>query len=344
MDIIKVLSELSNSDGVAGAERHTSEIAAGYLKEYFDEVVIDDLNNVIATTGEEANKKHLLLDAHIDEVGMIVNYITDDGFLKVSSCGGLDRRILTAQEVVVFGKKTIKGVVATLPPHLVTGGHDNTPELADIFIDIGYNKEDAQELVSLGDRAVFMHHTSQLLDNRLSGKALDDRAGVASILWALHLLRGKELPVRLSVLFSAQEEVGCAGAKVASYTISPDIAIAVDVSFALTPDDKPEKCGIMGDGVMIGVSPSLDRELSTALIETAKSDKIKYQIEPMGGKTSTNADYIAVTKGGVRTALLSVPIKYMHTPTELVDIDDIKATGELMANFIMRGCNEGGVI
>ncbi len=275
------------------------------------------------------------MDAHIDEVGLVVTYITDEGFLKVAGSGGLDRRILTAQQVVVYGKKNLTGVVTSIPPHLQKDGN-SLPDVGDIYIDIGYSKKQAQELVSQGDRVCFSSSALSMLNGRFAAKSLDNRAGMAAILYALELVKDRLLNCRVAVLFSAQEETSGAGAVTATFDMSPDFAISVDVSFALTPDDKVEKCGEMGGGVMIGVSPILDKDMSDEMIHLAKEKGIKHQLEIMGSKTGTNADGIAISKSGVRTALLSVPLKYMHTPVEVVDLEDIKATGELMAQYLLN--------
>ncbi len=335
MNLYKILLELTTSFGSSGREGDVCDVAKKYLDEYFDEVIRDDLNNLCAISSDINESKPLvLLDAHIDEIGFVVTYITDDGFLKVAATGGFDRRILTAQQVVIHGKKPLMGVITSIPPHLEKDG-DSMPGVDEIYIDIGYCKQRAEEMVSLGDRATIVSSAHSMLNGRFNAKSLDNRAGVTAILYALQLLKDKTPNCRLAVLFSSQEETSGAGARTAAFEISPDYAIALDVSFALTSDDKPEKCGKMGDGVMIGISPILDSGMSDKLLSIAKEKGIKHQVEVMGGKTGTNADYIAVSKSGVKTALLSIPLKYMHTPTELVDIEDIKATGELIAQYLM---------
>ena len=158
------------------------------------------------------------------------------------------------------------------------------------------------------------------------------------MLWALDKLKGKQTDYNISVLFAAQEETGERGAQTGAYRLSPDLAVAVDVSFAKTHFESEEDCGIMGRGVMIGVAPSLCAELSDAFINTAKQSDIPYQIEVMNGKTGTDADKISVTKSGVKTVTLSIPLKYMHTPTEVLDLRDIDYTASLIAEFAQGRC------
>ncbi len=336
MNLKEILYDLTSANGVAGEENVASLKAKNYLSNYFDDVKIDDFYNVFATKKGSGEGPHILLDAHIDEIGMIVTYITEEGFLKVANCGGVDRRILLAQEVIVFGKSTVKGVVTSTPPHLEKD-EKSLPKVDEIFIDIGFSKEQAEQVVSLGDKVIFSNHSTELLNGKITAKAIDDRCGVLAILYALEILKEHKLNCDLSVLFSAQEETGEKGAKIGGYNINPDLAIVVDVSFAKTAGENAEKCGKMSEGVMIGVSPSLNKKLSEEMILIAKENDIPYQIEVMSGLTGTNADEIGVTRGGVKTVTLSIPIKYMHTPIELVDIVDVEATGKLIAKYILKG-------
>lgn len=339
MNIKEKLFALSSITGVAGDENLASNLAYSYLKEYSEDAYIDDFGNVIGTIGKRVEgKPNILLDAHIDEIGLIITYITDDGFLKCSNCGGIDRRLLLAQQVTIFGKENIAGIITSTPPHLEED-NKKVPKMSDIFIDIGMTKEQAGKLISLGDRAVIKTECCELLNGLITGKALDDRAGVVAILHALDIIKGDELSCSISVLFSSQEETGERGAKTASYKINPDVAIVVDVSFALTADDSEYKCGKLGAGGMIGIAPSLNKAMSNSLIEIAKNKNIPYQIEVMNGTTGTNADVIGVTRSGVKTGTLSIPLKYMHTPVEVVDIADIEKTGELIAEFLRRDWN-----
>lgn len=336
MDTKKLLFKLSNISGVSGDEDRASELAMEYLRRYSKDVKKKN-GNVIANIGERSkDKTHILLDAHIDQIGMICTYITGDGFVKVGNVGGLDRRLLMAQRVTIHGKRNITGIIASTPPHLVGNGENKVPKMEDICIDTGYKKAELEEIISLGDSISFSTESRELIGGRITGKSLDDRCGVVAILYALEQLKGEELPCSLSIVFSAQEEVGERGAKIAAYEINPDIAIAVDVSFAYTADDIEYKCGKMGDGAMIGISPTLSRNISDVLIETAKSYNIPYQIEVMGGLTSTNADQFSVNRCGVKTCTVSIPLKYMHTPVEVIQISDVENTGRLIAAFIRR--------
>lgn len=212
----------------------------------------------------------MLLDAHIDEIGMIVTYITEDGFLKISGCGGLDTRLLLAQQVTVYGKEKLTGIVTSTPPHLEKDS-SVAPDLDSIFIDIGFtSRENAAKYVSLGDRVLIENKAERLAGSRVTSKAIDDRSGCTAILKTLELLNGQQTAYNIAVCFSTQEEVGERGAKTTVFDISADYAIVVDVSFARTHYESEEECGIMGKGAMIGIAPSFHERCQIALLALQK--------------------------------------------------------------------------
>ncbi|MFR5876425.1 MAG: M42 family metallopeptidase [Eubacterium sp.] len=337
MDTLGLLKKLTSAVGVSGAEENVVSVLCDILAQY-GEVTVDDLNNVYCSFGSEGY--HILLDAHLDEIGMIVKSITDDGFIKVDKCGGIDNRMLLAYEVSVWGDKEYRGVISTLPPHLQKSGDEKkSPNLDDIAIDIGMTKEQAEKCISLGDRVTFKRNFTPLLGNQLSSSVLDDRAGVAAIILALDEL--KKIDADITVMFSSQEEIGTRGAKVGPYNKSVDEAIAVDVSFGYTPMCKKSDCGELGKGPMIGISPILDRTMSKSLVSLAEKNNIPYQIEVMGGgHTGTNADVISICEYGIKTALISIPQKYMHSPIEVVDTADIENTAKLIVAYVKERAGE----
>ena len=339
MDCKQVLFALTQAVGVSGAEQTASAYALSVLSHYASDARMDSFGNVTGTVGtSDPAKPTLLLDAHIDEIGLIVTYVDEAGFVKVGSCGGVDRRLLLAQQVTIHGTQPVTGVICSKPPHLEKGDeHKKVPEIDAIAIDTGYSREQLEGLIAPGDRVTLHTTTKDLLNGRVTGKSMEDRSGVAAILYALELLKDAERPFNLTVLFSAQEEVGSAGAHVAAYTIAPDYAIAIDVSFAHSNDTPEHKCGKMGEGPMIGVSPTLSAAMSDRLIALAKAQGLPYQIEVMPGRTSTNADAIGVTKGGARTATVSIPLRYMHTPVETLALADIEATAQLLCAYAKEG-------
>ncbi|MCM1333507.1 MAG: M20/M25/M40 family metallo-hydrolase [Bacteroides sp.] len=340
MEIREILSKLCRADGVSGAEEAACAEAVALLREFDPSASADPFGCVHAFIGEKGNgKKTLLLEAHIDEIGFIVTYIEEGGFLRVANVGGTDRRLYAAQTVTIHSDPPLKGVIATLPPHVDPDGK-KTMKTEAIAIDTGFSKEETEKRVKLGDRVTIDGGFAELGESRVTAKALDDRAGAAAILYALSLLKGKKLAYNLSILFASEEEVGSRGAKIGAYTAEADLAVATDVSFGLTPDAKREKCGELGKGAMLGIAPSLSKSLTEHLRALAEEEDIPLQLEIMGGETGTDADEIATARGGVKTALLSIPLRYMHTPVETVDPKDVEAVGRLMAALALKG--EGG--
>ncbi|MBD5129494.1 MAG: M42 family metallopeptidase [Ruminococcaceae bacterium] len=331
MDIKAALRTLTEEIGVSGDEFSASEKAAELLSQYASDVSVDDFGNVTGFVKcGRPDAKTLLLDAHIDRVGLIVTYIDDKGFLSVGACGSPDIKTYLAQSVTVHGKKAVKGVVSTLPPHV--SKNNKAPEIGDISVDVGMTKAQAEEVISLGDR-VTVNSRFRELGGLVSAPAVDDRSGVCAILEALDMLKGKPLKYDLAVCFSAQEETGERGAKQAAFRIKPDEALIVDVSFGTTPDSDPKDTAKLGSGVMIGFSACLDKKMSNTLRELAKSEKIPFTEEIMPNSTGTNADAVGVVGKGVKCCTLSFPIRYMHTPVETVDPNDISATARLIAAY-----------
>ena len=206
---VELLKKLTSTVGVSGEEENIVTLLKDILKKYGN-VSVDSMNNVYCTFGQGY---HFLLDAHLDEIGMIVTDITDDGFIKVNRCGGIDRRMLLGYEVSVWGKEEVKGIISTLPPHLQNADDEKkVPEFKDISIDVGMSKDKIKKIVSLGDKVTFKRNFTPLLNSQLSASCLDDRAGIASILLCLDRL--KNLPCKVTVMFSSQEELGTRGAKI----------------------------------------------------------------------------------------------------------------------------------
>ena len=335
MNMLNCLRDLCGAAG-AGGLTTAAETAAAYLRELADGAHTDAMGNVtgIRRCGAEG-APCLLLEAHIDEIGLIVTGADDRGFIRVAKCGGLDPRTLAAAEVVLWGEKPVPGVFCSTPPHLA-GGEDKLPEADEMAIDVGMDAKRARKRLPPGTRVTFRPNFAELGGGRVSSKALDDRAGVASVLYCLSLLQGERLPCDVAVAFAVQEELGCRGSAAAAFGIRPDKAIAVDVSFAYTPDAKRHKCGLLGKGPMVGWAPGLDAAMCLDLERTAAARRIPFQQEVMGGDTGTDADAIAGTRAGIPTALLSIPLRYMHTPAEMADVADVENTGRLMAAYILE--------
>ncbi len=329
----EMLFRLCSAPGAAGREDGAAQVAAEMLS-FLPNVKIDTLGSVVASFGNPESKRHILLDAHLDQIGMLVTSVDENGFLKVARDGGMDRRVLPGSRLVVYGKETLNGIVCCLPPHLTDGGEDHVPDITEMAVDVGLTKEEANELVQPGDVVLLPGEPRRLLGSRVTGAALDDRAGCAALIRCAQLLQETTLSCRVTVLLSTREEVGSQGAETAAFREEPDMAIAVDVSFADQPGVPAHKCGKLSEGPMIGVSPVLDKNITETLKRLAKENEIPFQLEVMGGTTGTNADEINVTRGGVPCGLVSIPQRNMHTPAEICDLKDIENVARLLAAFI----------
>lgn len=337
MEIKEILKKFCLVSAVSGGESEIYKTAAEIMQP-FGECKTDKRGNFICE--KNGDGRHYLLDAHMDQIGFAVTEICENGFLKVAKVGGIDRRVLPSQEVIVLGKEPVFGIICCKPPHLSDEKEKNkAPKIEDIAIDTGLSGEKLSELVSLGDRVVFNPYFGELLNGRVTGTSIDDRAGMAIIARSMELLKDKNCKSKITAVFSVQEEVNGKGAINASFACEADEAIAVDVSFASQPEvSAAHKNSTMplGGGVFIGAAPILSTQMTKGFINTAEKNNIKYEVEVMGGRTGTNADEIAIAKFGTKTITLSPPIRNMHTPVEVADLSDLEAVAELIAAYILE--------
>lgn len=334
MDIKELCFSLCEKAGTSGDESLAAEYAKELLNKYMP-AQIDVSGSVVGST--EKGKMHILLDAHIDSIGLVVRGIDEKGYILVDRVGGMDERVLTGAEVTVHGKEELFGVICSVPPHLQKG--DNKKELLNLkemAVDIGYTKDEAEKYIEVGDRITLRPGRTELLGNNIASCSLDDRSCVAVILRALELTEGKIPNLKLTVLFSSQEETGGTGAKTAAYSAMPQYAIAVDVGFGNDPYTDKAQTIELSKGPSIGISPVLDRAFIKELKDLARENDIPFQHDVMSGRTGTNADSINVTGSGVKTALLSLPLRYMHTGVEIVNLDDIENTAKLIAAYLLK--------
>ncbi len=336
---INRIMETAALRGVSGREHRAAEFLCEQLRQFAPDAVCRD-GSVIGHIGAGEGKPRLMLCAHLDQVGFFVTDITPEGFLRIGAVGGVDRRLLLGQPVAVMGRKgELFGVISILPPHL-TKGDQAVPEMEQLCVDLGFSDADAAKAqVSPGDAVYFAAQPMQLLNGRITAPALDNRCGVAAVMGAAELIAAlpeDALPCAVTIVFSAQEERGSRGARLAALEECPDIAIAVDVTFAMSYGEKPYGCMELGKGPAIGISSTLDEALSQALICTAAAVEIPYQKEIMPDGTGTDADWLALAPGGAAAATVSVPLQYMHTPVEVADCGDVEQTAALLAAFAGR--------
>ena len=329
MDTRKLLKDLTSSTGIGNIKEAT--LCAGeYLSRYCEVSYTDNLGLIARIKGER--NYTFMLEAHIDQIGFIVTDIDDNGFLTVSACGGIDLRALPSRQVDIHGKTTVRGVFCSTPPHL--SEQDITyDKISDLKIDTCLGGK-AKEIISPGDYVTFSADMINLAGDMLCSKSFDDRAGVAVLIELASRFEHKKPPINLVFCLSDMEEIGLRGARTSSFRISPDEAIAIDVSFADGPEINPNECGRMEHGAMIGISPVIDREISNTLIRIANENGIPYQTEVMGKSTGTDADIISVTKSGIKTGLVSIPLRNMHSDCEIISLKDINSICDLLEAYI----------
>ena len=342
MDIQTTLEQLCACSGPSGFEGPVAELAQTLLTPLVNEVYTTRLGSVVGVRrcGRD-NAPRLLLDAHLDEIGLLVTG-QEEGFLRFRTIGGVDPRMLCDREVTLLTDPPTYGIVTCMPPHLQSREDmEKSTPISDLFIDIGHRGDEVH--VPVGTPGTFRGGCAALGDEQFCGKALDDRACIVTILCALELLADRKLPVDLYVLFSTREEVSAAGAAAAVWQIAPQMCIAVDVTHGQTPDGPKDKTFKMGGGPAIGIGPNMTRWMSRRLCELADREHIDYQREVMESHSGTNAWPMQISREGVATAVVSLPLKYMHTPIEVVNRADMESVARLLAAFVSEPGEEVAV-
>lgn len=325
----QALERLCTCTAPSGFEGPAAAVAAELLRPLVDEVSIDRMGNVLGVRRSKTpGAPKLLLDAHLDEIGLIVTGV-EDGFLRFRSIGGVDPRMLPGRELVVLTDPPLRGLVAC-----PAGGDENkSVPLNELYVDVGLSQEEAERAVPVGTPMVYRAGCFPLGEDQMCGKSMDDRACFVTLLRAAELLRDKELDVELHILGSTREEVSGAGAVVGTWAVAPDFCVAVDVTHGKTPDGPADKTFALGGGPAIGVGPNMTRWMTERMIAKAREHSIPYQLEIMSGHTGTNGWEMQISREGVATSVLSLPLKYMHTPVETLSLADMEGVAQLLAAF-----------
>lgn len=297
----------------------------------------DPLGSFVATRNGGGD---LLLEAHLDEICLIVTAFAGGSFLRCAAVGSIDPRVLRAARLKLHAaEKTMDVTFGSVPPHLQKGKEERLPDAQEILLDTGLSEETLRELVHPGDTVTFDAPLCRLASDRVSAKALDDRAGCAAVLTAAKEIAEQSPDAAFTVQLSALEESGAAAAACGVFAGEFSRVLCVDVSFANTHGERSYECGVLGKGPMIGLSPVLSREMREQLTALAQKNEIPFQLEIMAGRTGTDADRIAMTRGGISTALLSIPLRNMHTPVEIISLSDLHNTARLMSVYAQEVCH-----
>ncbi len=340
MGMKELIKKLSEAHGIPGNEDEVRDILKEELEKYCDSVEIDKLGNLIARKKGEGKK--VMITAHMDEIGLMIKHIDEKGFLRFTTIGGFFDQTLLNQRVIVHGKKRVRGVIGSKPPHLMKEEErKKVVEYQDMFIDIGASSDkEAKKIVSIGDYVTFDVSFAELENGLITGKAFDDRLGCAAL---VEVAKRTESNLDIYFVGTVQEEVGLKGARTSAFKINPDIAIAIDVT---TTGDYPgvgkEVCAVeINKGPVITIADSKGRGLIAhkfvreLLIKTAEKHKIPYQLEVGEGGT-TDATAIHLTREGVPSGVVSVPTRYIHSPVEVASMKDV----ENLVNLLVKALEE----
>ncbi|MDK2796291.1 MAG: hypothetical protein PWQ22_1492 [Archaeoglobaceae archaeon] len=337
--MIELIRKLSNAHGVSGFEEELREVIKGELEGYADEIRTDSMGNLIAT--RNGRELELMLSAHMDEIGFVVKKIDDKGFIRIAPIGGWFSQIALGQRVVLYGRQKIYGVIGCKPPHLMKDEERKKGvEISEMFVDIGAkSKEEVLSLgVDVGTPVAIDREVAMLTNKRITGKAFDNRVGVAV---AIEAFKKCKSDATIHFVATVQEEVGLKGAKTSAFALEPDVAVVIDSCVAADfPGSENAHMDIaLGKGPVITVVDASGRGLIVSplvlkwLKETAEKCKIPYQLEVAEGGT-TDASAISLTKSGIPSGVVSIPARYIHSPVEVVDMNDVENAVELVARAI----------
>lgn len=335
METIPLLKRLSEVPGPAGREAPVRKTVRELWSPLVDELREDGLGSLIGLrhgSGPEPRPR-VILAAHLDEIGLVVTSI-EEGFLRIAQVGGIDNRILPGLQVIVHGQRDLVGVIGMRPPHVTPPEERDRPvPWTELFVDVGLPKDEVGKLVHVGDAISFAQELVELKGGLVAGKAFDNRTSVAAVTLALERLATTTHAWDVFAVATVQEEVGLYGAITSTYDVVPDLAVAIDVTCGQQTGASDERTFPLDEGPTIGVGPNFHPQVVERLKATADSHEVPYNIEPVPGHSGTDAWAIQVSREGVPTGLLGIPLRYMHQPVETVSVKDVERTGRLAAAF-----------
>ncbi|ADE53697.1 M42 family metallopeptidase [Coraliomargarita akajimensis] len=339
------LVDLLEARSPTGHEYEAQAVIDRTIEPAVDEYRKDTMGNRFATVNPGGDPS-ILFAGHIDELGLIITYINDKGFLYFDTLGGHDKSMISGRRVSILTQHGIvKGVTGKRAIHLMSPeDRKKVPETHEIWIDLGVkSKAEAEALVRIGDCAVY-DQSFELINGSIGvARAFDDKAGAYAVLEAVRRLSTGKLAARVTAAATTQEEIGTRGAMTAAFSENPDFAIAVDVGHATdSPDCDPRKYGqfIQGGGPIVCRGPNINPVIFERIVQVAEKEGIPYQLEADPRPTGTDARAIQVAQAGIATGLLSIPLRYMHTPSEMVDLEDIENTVKLLV-AVARSLKKG---
>ncbi|MCI9627030.1 MAG: M42 family metallopeptidase [Clostridia bacterium] len=339
-----LLEKLCTLRGVSGFETMGSHALGDLFRAKLEGVWEDRLGNVFGYIRcGKPNAPCILLEAHYDMIGLIVNQIDDSGFVTFVSSGGVDPRILPGSEVTICGREQVYGVIGMKPPHILSAEEQKKAmKITDLAIDTGFSKEQLAEKIQVGD-PVTLTGSLIYMHDMVCSRSLDDRAGLASLFLAAEQLKRSRLQVDICIQAAVCEETGQQGARCGAFAVNPDLAIVVDVTHGTTPDGKKDRTSPVGEGTVVCLGPNIHRKHAKQLLAVLEKQHIPYHIEVEEGNTGTDAWVVQVVRSGIPCLLLSIPLKYMHTTIETIAKNDIQSTADAIAAYV-KFISEQGVL
>ena len=336
MELKELMLSLCSLMSVSGHEYRSHAKVRELVGEHFDEIKEDAVGNIllIRRCGRE-NAAKIMIDAHFDEIGMIVTEIHKGGFLSVTSIGGLDEAILQASDVIIYGKEELRGVLASTPPHLQKSEDEKKlTEISKLLIDTGYEKEELEELIRVGTPVGFAPRYEELLGENICGKSFDDKACAAAAIYALANTPREELAADVYLLLSCHEEtVRIGGVAASAFSVAPDYAMVIDVNLAVVPDTPRHETVDYGAGVSISISAITDRKLTKMTEALCCEKEIKFTRIAAPSSTGTNTPVMNLVGRGIPTVDIGLPLKNMHTSGETLNMSDMRELASLVRAF-----------
>lgn len=342
MDTFKILQQLSETAGPSGYEQEISQAIQALWEPYVDTFTTDRVGNLIAVRRGQGSKprRRLLLAAHMDEIGLMVHRLESYngyGFLRVTNLGGVDIRHLYGQFVIVHGKRPVTGVLGSLPGSMLPEDRRSKPFGYDeLVVDVGLPTADVEALIRVGDVISFRQPLRKLQGKRVSGKALDNRASVTAVTHCLEYLSRRRHEWDVIAVATSQEETRLLGAFTSAYSQRPDAAIAIDVTFGKGPGSTDENTFELGDGPVLDLGPNVHPGMYEALQDAAAALEMTVHTGTHQRASGTDAFGLQVAREGVPTGLVSIPLRYMHTMVETVDLSDVERAGRLLGECAAR--------
>lgn len=338
MQIKDFLKEITEASGVSGYEAPVRELVRTEFAQYTDELRTDTLGSLIAVKRGQRPQgtppRSVMLAGHMDEIGLLVTQL-EKGYLRFATVGGFDLRVLLGQEVIVHGRRDLPGIIGSRPPHVLSDEErEQVVPLDRLFIDVGLPQDELAKNVSVGDIVTLQRQFIELAGGLAAGKGFDDRAAVACIDSCLQYLAGMKHSWDVYAVATVQEETGLKGALTSAFGIEPDIGVAIDVGHGNMLGVPEADTVMVGGGPAIGLGPNFHPLVFARLVDTAKLHEIGHQIDPIPGASGTDAWAMQITQEGMPTALISIPLRYMHTTVETLALRDVERIGRLLALFI----------